>query len=118
MEKHLVNTQEIALENINSVDIAYSWENITLFESDTNTLILKEYMSIDKSNYYAHISNSGDKIFIKKGSRPFGIGIGILFNVFNARVEVYLPKSYTKNIKIKASSGKIEGGDIDTHSEI
>jgi DUF4097 and DUF4098 domain-containing protein YvlB len=33
-------------------------------------------------------------------------------------VEVYLPKSYTKNIKIKASSGKIEGGDIDTHSEI
>jgi hypothetical protein len=117
-EENLVNVQEIDLENINSVDIVYSWENITLFETDTNTLILKEYMSIDKSNYYALISNSGDKILIKKGSRPFGIGTGILFNGFNARVEVYLPKLYAKNVKVKASSGKIEGGDIYTHSEI
>jgi DUF4097 and DUF4098 domain-containing protein YvlB len=117
-EENLVNIQEIDLENINSVDIVYSWENITFFENDTNNLILKEYMSIDKSNYYAHISNSGDKILIKKGSRPFGIGTGILFNMFNACVEVYLPKSYTKNLKVKVSSGKIEGGKIYTHSEI
>jgi hypothetical protein len=106
-EKDLVNIQEIELENIDSIDIVYSWENISVFKTNSNNLVLKEYMSINKSKYYAHISNFGGKVLIEKGARPFGIGTGILFNVFNARMEVYLPASYTKNIKVKASSGNV-----------
>lgn len=107
-ESDLVNTQEITLENVDTIDIVYSWENITLLEGNTDTLIFKEYMSIDNSKYYARISNSGNTLFIKKGDRPFGIGTGILFNRFNARVEIYLPVSYTKDINVKVSSGRIK----------
>jgi hypothetical protein len=111
-EKNLVNRQEIELGNINAVDIAYSWENIALMESDTDRLIIKEYMSIDNSDYYAHISNSENRISVEKGKRPFGIGTGILFNTYNARVEVCLPKSFTKSISIKTAGGNISiGGD-------
>jgi DUF4097 and DUF4098 domain-containing protein YvlB len=107
-EKNLVNTQEIELENINDINIVYSWERIDLLENNTDKVIIKEYMNIDKSNYYARISNSGGKILIEKGKRPFGIGTGILFNRFDARVEVYLPASYAKNVSLKTASGNIE----------
>jgi lia operon protein LiaG len=65
-------------------------------------------MSIDDRKYYARISHSGNKILVEKGRRPFGIGTGILFNVFSARVEVYIPMSYTRKIVIETTSGKIE----------
>jgi hypothetical protein len=110
-EDNLVNVQEIELDGINSIDIAYSYENISLFKGNTDTFIIKEYMSIDKTDYYARISHSGDRVRIEKGKRPFGIGTGILFNVFNVRVEVYLPASYTKNLAVKTSSGNVAAGD-------
>ncbi|MDR1230353.1 MAG: DUF4097 domain-containing protein [Spirochaetaceae bacterium] len=107
-ESDMVNLQEIELEDIDSIEVAYSWENIKLFESNDDKLIIKEYMSKDDSKYYARISHSGNKILVEKGRRPFGIGTGILFNVFNARVEVYIPASYTRKIAIETTSGKIE----------
>ncbi|GHU75599.1 hypothetical protein FACS189461_2150 [Spirochaetia bacterium] len=117
-EKDLVNTQELVLENINDISIVYAWENIELFENDTDTLIIKEYMTIDKSDYYARITNSGNKIRIERGKRPFGLGTGILFNSYSARVEVYLPASYGKNISVKTSSGNIEAAGEFSSTEI
>ncbi|GHT54954.1 protein LiaG [Spirochaetia bacterium] len=117
-EKNLVNTQEIELGNINDLNIVYTWENVDLFENDTDKLIIKEYMTINKSNYYARITSAGDKIRIEKGKRPFGLGTGILFNSFSARVEVYLPASYTKNISVKTASGNIKADGEFSCSEI
>jgi DUF4097 and DUF4098 domain-containing protein YvlB len=117
-ETNLVNTQEIELGNINDVGIVYTWENVDLFESSTDKLIIKEYMTINKRDYYARITNSGDKLHIERGKRPFGLGTGILFNTFGARIEVYLPASYTKTFSVKTASGNIEAGGEFSCSEI
>ncbi|GHU17317.1 hypothetical protein FACS1894163_08070 [Spirochaetia bacterium] len=117
-EKNLVNTQEIELKNIDDLSVVYTWENVDLFENDTDKLIIKEYMTINKSNYYARITSTGDKIRIEKGKRPFGLGTGILFNSFSARIEVYLPASYTKNISVKTASGNIKADGEFSCSEI
>jgi DUF4097 and DUF4098 domain-containing protein YvlB len=100
----LVNTQEISLENTNSIAVLYGSEQITLCQGNADTLIIKEYMSRDNQDYYAHISNSSGKLTVEKGRRP----IGIFFNTFRARVEVYLPAPGTGNIKVRTSSGRIE----------
>jgi DUF4097 and DUF4098 domain-containing protein YvlB len=103
-ESDLVNVQEIALDHINTIEVSYRWENIVLLSGTTETLIIKEYMSRDKTEYYAAINNRGGTLTIERGKRP----LGILFNTFNVRVEVYLPASYRNAITIRATSGKIE----------
>jgi DUF4097 and DUF4098 domain-containing protein YvlB len=99
---NLVNEQEMRMEHINSIEILYQSEEITLFKSNTTSLIVKEYMSIDNSNYYADISNLENKLIIKRGSRPIE-----LFNTFRSRVEIYIPIS-NMDITIKTTSGSIE----------
>jgi DUF4097 and DUF4098 domain-containing protein YvlB len=100
----LVNTQEIELDNIFDVKIIYSSEKVSLFMGTTDKLIIKEYMSEDNSKYYADIVKSGNTVTIKNGQWPFRP----FFNIFNRRLEVYLPLSYRNTINIKASSGEIE----------
>jgi DUF4097 and DUF4098 domain-containing protein YvlB len=100
----LVNTVEIGTENINSIDVAYTWEKITIYRGASDTLVIKEYMSRDNSDYYARVSNSGGELTIKKGRRP----IGLLVNLFNARIEVYVPESAPQTVRIKTTSGRIQ----------
>ncbi|MDR2485842.1 MAG: DUF4097 domain-containing protein [Treponema sp.] len=108
MEMNLVNEQKIGLEHINTIAIVYGPEEIGLFKGNTDSLLIKEYMSRDNSNYYADILHSGNELTIKRGRRPAG-----LFNTFHARVEVYIPISNTNNITIKTTSGSIEA--VDEH---
>jgi len=96
-----VNVQEIGLDKIDTISVSYNSERITLFNSNTNTIILKEYMNINNSSYYAQISNSGNELVIKAGSRP-------VMRNFRARVEIFIPVS-NKNIIIRTSSGNITG---------
>ncbi|MCL2243568.1 MAG: DUF4097 domain-containing protein [Treponema sp.] len=97
-----VNVQEIRLENIDSILIRYNSERITLLNNDSNSIIIKEYMNINKKDYYAKIANSGKDLVIEAGQRPIGI------NNFKAHIEVYIPVS-NKNFTIRSSSGDITG---------
>jgi DUF4097 and DUF4098 domain-containing protein YvlB len=106
-EDDLVNVQEIGLENIADIAILYRWEKVVIRQNDTDKFILKEYMSKDNPRYYASISNTGNKLIVKRGRRP----IGVFINVFNARAEVFIPKSYMNAITIKTTSGGIEAAD-------
>lgn len=48
-EAKLVNTQSISLKGIDSIEISYASEDITVLESDTDEIVVKEYMSINPS---------------------------------------------------------------------
>lgn len=104
----LVNTQEIKLDNITDININYSSERVSLFMGTADSLIIKEYMSENNSEFFANISNTGNKVIVEKGRSPFRP----IFNFFNRRLEVYLPLSYKNAISIKTSSGKIETSDL------
>jgi lia operon protein LiaG len=109
----LVNTQEIGLDQVYGIEVLYQSEKVALFKGTENTLIVKEYMNKNNSNYYAKITNAGNKLTIESGRRPWG-----LFYTAPARVEIYLPVSYTNALSIKTASGKIEFPDEYACSQI
>jgi hypothetical protein len=101
-----VNVQEIDLRHIDDITISYKSEDVVLFKNNSDTLIIKEYMSKGNSDYYAVITNSQNKLVVEAGRRP----IPSLVGTFTGRVEIYIPVS-NKKIAVKTSSGKIEGND-------
>jgi DUF4097 and DUF4098 domain-containing protein YvlB len=113
LEMELVNTQKIGLDQVNGIEVLYRSEKVTLFKGTENTLIIKEYMSKNNSNYYARITSAGNKLTIERGRRPLG-----LFYAVHARVEIYLPVSYTNALSVKTTSGKIEFPDEYACSQI
>jgi len=104
----LVNTQEIELDNIIDVKILYSSEKVSVFMGTANTLIIKEYMNEDNNKYFAKINKSGNTVTIENGQRPFRP----ILNLFNRRLEVYLPVSYGNMTLIRTSSGNIDTSDL------
>jgi lia operon protein LiaG len=107
----LVNTQSISLKNIDSIEISYMSEDITVLESDTDEIVVKEYMSGNPSeNELADITTQGSRLIIKNGDRKmFNLSLGFLkAGTIYDRTEIYLPKSYTKALSITTASGEIK----------
>jgi DUF4097 and DUF4098 domain-containing protein YvlB len=100
----LANTEEINLDNVNTIEIAYHSEKVSLFQGTTDRLVIKEYRNRIDSKFNAHITNAGDKLTIERGWRlSFR-----LFYIVYSRIEIYLPASYKNALSIKTTSGKIE----------
>ncbi|MDR3367416.1 MAG: DUF4097 domain-containing protein [Prevotellaceae bacterium] len=110
----LANEQRIGLSDINSIAISYQGESITLHKSNTDSLIIKEYMKWDNSDYYARVAKDGSKLTIMQGERPFLKYIWM----WRARVEVYIPTLNTKTITVKTTSGSIVADDEYTCSHV
>lgn len=98
----LTNEITFSLEGISEITISYDEENITFYESEGNELILKEYMTKGRNRYYAKVKQSGDRIKISEGRKPFFKG------GFYRYVEVYLPASYGKELTISTTDGNID----------
>ena len=107
-ENNLVNVQEIGLAQIETIEITYRSDNVNIFTNNSDTLIVKEFMSVNNSDYYAVIANNGNKLTINAGKRPSFSGP---FRSFNSKIEIYVPVS-AKNISIKTSSGGIKADDF------
>jgi len=100
----LVNTQEMELNNIDDIRISYSSEKVILLMGTTDKLIINEYMNENNEKFFAHITKTGNTLIVESGRRPFRP----VFNFFNRRLEVYLPRSYGNAININTKSGNIE----------
>jgi len=104
----LANTQEIDLSGVTDLRIIYSFEDVTFYKGNTNSLIIKEYMSEIDKRYFAVINKYGNTLTIENGQVP----VRPIFKNFQRRLEVFLPVSYKNIINIKTSSGNIETPDI------
>ncbi|MDR0371474.1 MAG: DUF4097 family beta strand repeat-containing protein [Prevotellaceae bacterium] len=98
----LVNTQEIDLEGITQLEISYVSGDVTVYKSESNQLVLKEYMRKNNSDLYAVVSKSGNSVSIENGERP-----KLRFGSYNVRVEVFLPASFHENLTVSTGSGNI-----------
>lgn len=103
----LVNELTFSLDSIDDLTISYDDENVSFFESENDHLIVREYMSKDKKNYHAKVSESRNSIQISEGGKPF------FKDGFIRYVEVYLPKSYSKNLKVTTTDGNIDMSDME-----
>lgn len=105
----LVNTQTISLEGIEALKIKYSSDDVVVYESDSDELILKEYMSFTpKKEELTQITKSGNELRLE-GKRDGWNGMILGFNR-SSRMEIYLPAGYKNNIYISSASGNIESG--------
>jgi len=94
----LVNTQTVDMNSVKTLNISYSSDNIFLLESDSDNLVLKEFMTRSSPVYFANIEKSQDAIRISNGVRPMFI---------RTRIEIYVPKMFTDNLVFNLKSGNL-----------
>lgn len=105
-DMELVNTSNLSMEGVDTLSLDYSSDDIFFYESDTQELILKEYMNITpEENELTQIKQSGSKLRLRGGDR---IRQNWMFNHYIGYVEVYLPANYHGNISSSTTSGNIE----------
>lgn len=100
-EMVLVNEQHFRTEEVSELRLDYDNDDITLLESDSNDIVLREYMDIDKSSYYARIRHLGSTLHIEEGRRPGGNRLGCY-------VELYLPAGFTADIGIHTTESSLK----------
>lgn len=98
----LVNERTFSLDGVSEITISYDEETITFLEGKSGELVLREYMTRDKSSYYAKIEQSGGQLQISEGGKPW------LKSGFVRYVEVYLPADYGQSLTITTTDGGIE----------
>jgi len=96
----LVNAQEVALDQIYAITIRYRSDDIILLRHDSDTLVIREYMSTNNSDLFAVITRSGNELVVTGGHRP------VTFGAFRTRIEISIPAS-NRSIAISSSSGDI-----------
>lgn len=98
----LANELTFSLKNISEVTISYDEEKVTFYESKNDELTIKEYMTENKSSYYAKVDQSSNSIKISEGGKPF------FKEGFSRYVEVYLPTSYHESLTVTTTDGDID----------
>lgn len=102
----MANELHFSLGEIYDVTISYDEETITFFETDGDELIVKEYMTEDKTSYYADVDKDRDSIHISEGGKP------LFKDGFSRYIEVYLPVTYTEALTITTTDGNIDLSNI------
>ena len=102
----LVNEMSFSIDGIKEVTIAYDEEDMFFFQSETENLIIQEYMSKNKNRYYANVTQERDSIQVCEGGKP------LFQDGFVRYIEVYLPASYQEDIKITSTNGEIDLSDL------
>lgn len=98
----LVNEMSFSLNGINKLNICYDDENIKLFSSDTDNLLIKEFMTKKNKAYFANVKSSINSIYISEGNKPFNK------KNFLRCVEIYLPITYSNELTISTTAGEID----------
>lgn len=98
----MTNELRFSLKGISSLTLSYDEEKITIFESDSDALVIKEYMTESKSSYYAKVTEGNESIYISEGGKPF------FKDGFSRYIEVYLPESYRENLTVTSTNGDID----------
>ncbi len=98
----MANELRFSLEGISALTISYDEEKITFFEGEGDDLIIKEYMTENKSSYYAKVTERNDSIHISEGGKP------VFKGGFSRYIEVYLPELYHEKLTVTSTNGDID----------
>lgn len=101
------NDLTFALDGISEVTISYDEEKVTFYRSETDELVIREYMTENKDSYRARVTQGNGSIRISEGGKPLFKGN------FSRYIEVYLPASYDKNLTVTTTDGDIDMSRID-----
>lgn len=97
----LQNVQTYDLSTVTYISLEYYSDNVTVYESESDELVVKEYFNEDDSDCYAAITSNENAIDVKSGVRPDDPS-------FRSYIEVYIPQSYHGDLVIETGSGMIK----------
>ncbi len=97
----LVNTLTFDTEDFDSLRLDYDADDLQLLESDSNKVVVKEYMNENKKSYYARTYRQNGVQVITEGRRPRR-------SSFESYIELYIPKDYTGSLSLHSTSGTIQ----------
>lgn len=103
----MANELCFSADAVSELTISYDEETITFFEGSGNELIIREYMTDNKSRYYAAVEKGDSSIKISEGGKPFFKG------GFSRYIEVYLPASYRGSLTVTTTNGDIDLSDME-----
>lgn len=96
----LVNTLILDTGDFESLWLDYDADDIYVLESDSDKVIVKEYMNEPKKRYYARTSTKNSQLLITEGYRPRR-------SSFKSYIELYIPKHYINSLSLHTTSGSI-----------
>jgi hypothetical protein len=95
----LVNTETLSLGAVEGLTISCGHDDLILRESESDELVIKEYMNRDSSRYFVRVSRAAGTLRIRQGRRPW-----LQWN-WKARMEIYLPRSFRGDLRLSNASG-------------
>lgn len=99
--------ETIPLDNSNKINVDFSSVDIIVQTTDEpNLRVVQKSSSKLKEEEKFTINKDNNNITIKRSSSPVVFSI-FNFGNFGEKIEVYLPKSYTKDLDIQSSSGNV-----------
>lgn len=111
-EPRISNVLQFSLNQVSQLTIAYDDENINFYEGDSDKLVIKEYMTVNKKSYFAKVIQQNDSIYISEGRKPF------FKRGFLRYIEVYLPASYQQNLTVTTTDGDIDLSNINLNLSV
>ena len=69
-QTQLRNVQTFDSNEVEYLSIEYGSENVSVFYSESDEIVVKEYLSSDNSSYYANITSNGPDVIVNSGDRP------------------------------------------------
>ena len=105
-KENILLIDETYENKFNKISIINESSDIFIKKSDSNNYKVVIYGQKDT----AKVSINGDELVIK--SNRIKNCIGLCFGITKARVEVYMPSDYAKNIDIESKSGDLEMDDF------
>lgn len=113
----LVNEQTAPLDGVDQISIEYHADDVEFFTSDTNELILKEYMSFTPDeDELTRITQSGSRLKLK--GRIHDDFNWLTHPTYGSRMEIYLPADYQGAMDASTSSGDIDSSLVFTLSKL
>lgn len=112
----LQNTIEIPLEKAELLDVQYSSENIYVYPTEGEKIVVKEYLRSDKEKDHAEvIYTKGNKAVITGRNKHyfyiFSLGIGNQ----EEHIDIYVPEQGMKELQLATSSGNIIADDFEEY---
>ena len=100
VEIPMINTREWDGSELLAIEAYYETDNVYVLPSTTNKIILKEYLTEDKSDYYASAEIKNDVLSIRSGDRPAAN--------YESYIEIYVPNDLLDHVKVETVSGAIK----------
>lgn len=95
LKAELINTKEWAVSDITEIQAIYNTDSIRVMPSETQNIVLKEYLSENDPQFYARTSITDSILKIENGSRPHSKS-----SVSN--IEIYVPAGFQGTINLNA----------------